>query len=310
MATGQLIGHSDKVMDFRKELLMKSIFSLNRKPWLFTFLIILIWVISNVLIVIALRLIPQLKLLAQIPVPWATVLSHLLVIFIVAPFVLGFPGKEHTFGSYLSEIRLTRMSPLLGLILLGLSCYLIIALSQAAGVLVYRLTEGLPVDGRFIRSSFVLANELPPRSPSWMISLPSIFEEVVWRGVVLAAFLRVYDQPKAILYSALCFGLWHILYLLVDGDPILTVGNVIWAAILGLFYGYVTLRTGSLLPAMIVHYLGNLFVSAINAYVQANASISAVAVYGIVFTFGILPTILMMLWTRFFTTHWPIMQKS
>jgi hypothetical protein len=60
---------------------------------------------------------------------------------------------------------------------------------------------------------------------------------------------------------------------------------------------------------MIVHYLGNLFVSAINAYVQANASIPAVAVYGVVFTFGIIPTTLMMLWTRLFT-RWPILQKS
>ena len=155
----------------------------------------------------------------------------------------------------------------------------------------------------------MLANELPLRSTSWLLSIPSIFEEVVWRGVILAAFLRVYDQLKAILFSALCFGLWHILYLLVDGDLVLTVGNVIWAAILGLFYGYVTLKTGSLLPAMIVHYLGNLFVSATNTYIQTNASIQAVAVYGVVFTFGIIPTILMILWTRLFTTRWPMLQK-
>jgi membrane protease YdiL (CAAX protease family) len=288
---------------------MKSIFSLNKKPWLFTFLVSIFWVICNILIVIAQALILHLKDLTQVPQPWATLFSHLLVIFIVAPFVLGFPGKEHTFGAYLSEIRLTRMKPLLGLILLGVSCYLIMALSQAAGVLVCRLTQGLAVDGNFIRSSFVLANELPPRSLSWLMSLPSIFEEVVWRGVILAAFLRAYDQPKAILFTALCFGLWHIITALAGNPPILTAGNVVWAAILGLFYGYITLRTGSLLPAMMVHYLGNLLVSAINAYIQANASIQVVAIYGVVFTFGIIPTILMILWTRLFTAWWPIIQK-
>jgi membrane protease YdiL (CAAX protease family) len=288
---------------------MKSIFSLNRKPWLFTFLIILLWVICNILVVIALTLIFQLKDFTQIPPPWTTLLPHILTIFIVAPFVLGFLRKEHTYGDYLSEIRLTKMQPLLGLILLGLSCYLIMALSQAAGVLVYRLTQGLPVDGSFIRSSFVLANEMPPRSTSWLISIPSIFEEVVWRGIILAAFLRVYDQPKAILFSALCFGLWHILSLLDGHPPVWTAGQVVWAAILGLFYGYVTTKTGSLLPAVMVHYLGNLFVSATNAYIQTNASIQAVAVYGVVFTFGIIPTILMILWTRIFTTRWPIIQK-
>jgi membrane protease YdiL (CAAX protease family) len=288
---------------------MKSIFSINRKPWFFTFLIVLLWVICNILVVIALTLILQLKDFTQIPPPWPTLLPHILTIFIVAPFVLGFPGKEHTYGEYLSEIRLTKMQPLLGLILLGLSCYLIMALSQAAGVLVYRLTQGLPVNWSFIRYSFVLANELPPRSTSWLISIPSIFEEVVWRGVILAAFLRVYNQPKAIIFSALCFGLWHILSAL-DGHPLIwTAGQVVWATIIGIFYGYATLKTGSLLPAMMVHYLGNLFVSAINANIQTNASIQAVAIYGVVFTFGIIPTILMILWTRLFTTRWPIIQK-
>ena len=61
------------------------------------------------------------------------------MVFIVAPFVLGFPGKGHTYRDYLSEIRLTKMQLLFGLILLGLSCYSIIALSQAAGVLIFRL---------------------------------------------------------------------------------------------------------------------------------------------------------------------------
>jgi len=288
---------------------MKSIFSLPRKPWLFTILIVLLWVICNILVVIALTLILQLKDITQIQPPWPTLLPHLLTNFIIAPFVLGFPGKDQTYGDFLSEIRLTKMRPLLGLILLGLSCYLIMALSQVAGVLVYRLTQGLPVDGSFLRYSFVLTNELPPRSTSWLITIPSIFEEVVWRGVILAAFLRVYNQPKAILFSALCFGLWHILSALDGHPPIWTVGQIVWAAILGIFYGYVTLKTGSLLPAMMVHYLGNLFVSATNAYIQNNASIQAEVVYGIVFTLGIIPTILMILWTRLFT-RLPVFQKS
>ena len=283
---------------------MKSIFYLNRKPWLFTFLIIIFWAICNVLVIIALSLILQLGDYTQVPGPWPTLLSNLLIVFIVAPFIMGFPGKGHTWGSYLSEIRLTKMQPFLRLVLLGLSCYLIFAFSQAAGVLVYRLTQGLPVDGDFIRSSFVLANELPPRSNSWLISTPSIIEEIMWRGVIFAAFLRLYDHRKAILYSALCFGLLHIFSLLNGHSLLYSLGNVVWAAILGLFYGYVTIKTDSLLPAMIVHYLGNLLVSAINAYIQVNASTSDVVIYGIVFTFGIIPTVLMVLWTRLFTSRW------
>ncbi|MBN2045722.1 MAG: CPBP family intramembrane metalloprotease [Anaerolineales bacterium] len=288
---------------------MKSIFSLSGTPWLFTFLFMLSWVACSILITMAWVLTLRLKSGSQIPTPWVPVLAHILTLFIVVPFVLGFPGKSHSYTAYLSEIRLTKVQPLLGLILLGLTCYLIMALSQAAGVLVYRLTQGLPIDGSFIRSSFVLANELPPRSNSWLQSVISIFEEMSWRGVVLALFLRFYDQPKAILFSALGFGLMHTLTLLDGRPPAWTAGMVVWATILGLFYGYVTVKTGSLLPAMLVHYLGNLFIAAINAYIQKNASLPVQAVYGVVFTLGIIPTVLMMFWTRLFTTWWPLIQK-
>jgi len=268
------------------------------------------WVICNILIAILLIILFQVKDYSQISIPWAPFLAHILTIFVVVPFMLGFPGKQHTYGDYLAEIRLTKVQPLLRLVLLGLSCYLILALSQAAGVFVYRLTQGLPIDWSFIRNSFVLANELPPRSTSWLQSLPSIPEEVTWRGVVLAVFLCAYDQRKAILFSALCFGLLHSVILFEGNSVVWTAGEVLWATILGIFYGYVTTKTNSLLPAMIVHYLGNLLISAINAYIQNTAPVLAQAVYGVVFTLGIIPTILMILWTRFFTTRWPMIQKS
>ena len=288
---------------------MKSVISLSGKPWLFTFLFMLSWVVGNILIAIGLTLIFQLESITQLPPPWTTVLTHILTIFVVAPFVLGFPKRGQTYGDYLSEIRLTKMKPLLVLILLGLSCYLILALSQAAGVLVYRLTQSLPVDLNFIRNSFVLTNELPPRSTSWLISVISIFEEMTYRGVVLAIFLRFYKQPKAIIFSAIVFGLMHIFTVLEGRPPIWTAGMVVWATIIGLFYGYVTIKTNSLLPAMIVHYLGNLFIAAINAYIQKNASVPVQAAYGVVFTLGIIPAVLMMVWTRLFTTWWPLIQK-
>ncbi len=76
---------------------MKAILSLNRRPWLFTLVFVLFWVMFNILVVLALRLIPQSKVLSQVPVPWAPLLSHVLTVFIVAPFLLGFPGKEIEF---------------------------------------------------------------------------------------------------------------------------------------------------------------------------------------------------------------------
>ena len=71
---------------------MKSIFSLNKNPWRFMFLFMLAWVVCNILVAISLRLIFGLNPDAQIPSPWVPVLTHILTVFIVAPFVLGFPA--------------------------------------------------------------------------------------------------------------------------------------------------------------------------------------------------------------------------
>ena len=81
-------------------------------------------------------------------------------------------------------------------------------------------------------------------------------------------------------------------------------GQVVWAFIIGLFYGYVFVRTRSLLPPMIVHYLGNVFISSLVGYIQVRASIEIQALYGVILSLGVVPTTLMILWTRFFTSRW------
>lgn len=74
--------------------------------------------------------------------------------------------------------------------------------------------------------------------------------------------------------------------------------------LIGLFYGYVFVKTKSLLPSMIVHYLSNVFIGSLTGYLQSRGSIQVQALYGILFSFGILPTTLMILWTSFYTTRW------
>ena len=287
----------------------KKRFSLIEHPWVFLLVFTFATIVCQILIGLLLVIVFKLPLDVPATSFWLMLLSNLLLLFIVVPFVLCFPQRMHPYATYLSEIRLTHVKPVLGLIVLGISCYLILALSQVAGVLVYRLTQGQQIDASFFRSAFILANELPPRSMSWLYSLPSILEEVAFRGVILAIFLRFYNQPKAVLFSALGFGAIHLGNLLGGGEPVWVAGQAVWAAILGLFYGYVTLKTDSLLPAMIVHYLGNLFVSALNAYVQNNASIPVQVFYGITFTLGVIPVVLMSLWVRVFTSWSTITQK-
>jgi membrane protease YdiL (CAAX protease family) len=233
-------------------------------------------------------------------------LGHVLLLFALLPFVLGLPARGASYGAYLDAIRLTRVRPLIRLLLLGLSCYLILALCQASGVVVYRALEGKPITGAFLRGILDVSGELPPKSWGWLVSLPSALEEVAFRGVVLSVFLLAYPERPAILFAALGFGAMHLLNLASGRETVWVLGQVAWSAILGLFYGFVVVRSDSLLPAMAVHYLGNLFVGSINVYLQANASVSTQALYGISFTFGVLPTVLMSLWVIAFTALWPV----
>lgn len=229
---------------------------------------------------------------------------HVLTGFILAPFVLRLPKGKRTFGQYLDDIGLSRVQPFVRLVLLALSCTLILGLSQAAASFVYRLSEGLPIDGRFVRRVFDLSGELPPESASLLTSLPSAFEEVAFRGIVLTVFLSRYSKRQAIIFSALGFGLMHVLNLAMGREPVWVLGQVVWAFTIGLFYGYVFVRTRSLLPPMIVHYLSNVLIGWLTGYLQSRASIEMQALYGVILSFGVVPTTLMILWTRFFASRW------
>lgn len=276
--------------------------SLIEHPWLFLMVFIFATLLCLALAVFFLRAVFGLLPDSPTSATWQMILGNLFLLFVVVPFVLGFPKRKHPYETYLSEIRLAQLKPFIKLIILGISCYVILALCQVAGVLVYRLVNHLPINLSFMRYSFMITNELPPKSSSWFYSLPSILEEVAFRGVILAMFLRFYRQPKAILFSALGFGAIHLLNMLDGRDPVWVTGQVVWAAILGLFYGYITLKTNSLIPAMIVHYLSNVFVSALNAFILSNGTVVEQAVYGIIFTLGIVPVIFMSLWVKGFTS--------
>jgi membrane protease YdiL (CAAX protease family) len=238
----------------------------------------------------------------------AALLGHIAVLFVLVPFVLGLPGGTRSFRAYVDAIRLSQVRPFLQLLLLGLSCSLILALCQVSGTLVYRVREGKVITWPFVRSILDLSGQLPPKSWDLLVSLPSVFEEVAFRGVILSLFLTRYPQPTSVVIAALSFGVIHLLNLAAGRELAWVLGQAVWASILGLFYGVVVLKSDSLLPAMLVHYLGNVFVGSLNSYLQKSASVRTQAAYGIVFTFGLVPTTLMILWVILFTTLWPVVR--
>ena len=78
-----------------------------------------------------------------------------------------------------------------------------------------------------------------------VVVIPPIVEEMLFRGVVLQSLKR-YGDGFAIVVSAIFFGLYH-------GNPI----QFVFAFFSGLVLGYVVIRTGSLLPSILIHLINN-----------------------------------------------------
>ena len=79
-----------------------------------------------------------------------------------------------------------------------------------------------------------------------IVIIAPIVEELIFRGVIMAGFSRIYHPVFAILFSALLFALFHL-------NP--------WqfpaAFALGLILGWIRIRTGSVLACIAGHAIHN-----------------------------------------------------
>ena len=127
--------------------------------------------------------------------------------YLIAPYFLRVPYGRRTFGKYLDDIRLTRFRPFVRLLVLTVSCLLVLILCQGGGSIVYRLVQGQPLTAEFLARVFNFARVLPPQSMLLFAFFYTMLEEVVFRGVLLRMLLKKHPVRRAILYSALAFGL-------------------------------------------------------------------------------------------------------
>jgi ABC-2 type transport system permease protein/sodium transport system permease protein len=93
--------------------------------------------------------------------------------------------------------------------------------------------------------------------PFWTIFLtsalvPALAEEFFFRGYVLSAFRNRTSPLRAVLYSALVFGFFHV----INGS-VLSLERFFPTALLGLALGFVAIRTRSLWPGVLLHATHN-----------------------------------------------------
>ncbi len=96
----------------------------------------------------------------------------------------------------------------------------------------------------------------------FQISMPGIDEEIMYRGVLLGLMcsaLRgcgVAWRNPAIIINGVLFGLVHALSI-SDGALQFSTMNFVWTWILGYGFGYITIKTRSILLPMLTHNLYN-----------------------------------------------------
>lgn len=99
------------------------------------------------------------------------------------------------------------------------------------------------------------------------VILAPIGEELIYRGVVLRCSAKI-SQRFAIFFSAFIFGIMH-------GNPY----QFVLGFLLGIPLAMVTLKTGSIIPAIICHMINNLMASVSEAVGYFNEEISYIVPY-------------------------------
>lgn len=75
---------------------------------------------------------------------------------------------------------------------------------------------------------------------------PAILEEIAFRGILMQS-LRRHGDIFALIFSSVIFGILH-----------LNVAQAPFAMVAGVIMGYITLKAGSLIPAIMIHFCNNL----------------------------------------------------
>lgn len=118
-----------------------------------------------------------------------------------------------------------------------------------------------------------------------MSVVPAIIEEYALRGVTLGGLRNIGDK-NALIISSLLFALMHSNFIQIP-----------FALLMGLVLGYLTLVTGSILPAVLLHFINNFASSVVSLADEFFGYNTAILVqwvyYGVFLMLGILGYVLL-----------------
>jgi len=222
-----------------------------------------------------------------------TEVFFILLLLLIVPKGMKLPHKEETILGYTKTIGLTRIKPLGRNLIVGFGSTAILCCTLFIGAKLLGFSY-FPPDFLFRAPNPMYGGIASFGWFIWIIMIrPGLWEEVAFRGVVIPLFSKRYKRIFTILISGVIFGLGHafniIGVLLAGGDHIYTLFQVIYSTLLGFSMGYMYLKSKSLLPSIIFHYLiDTVGLAFLNVYPE---NIVLVGVFLIVFL-GVIPAIL------------------
>ncbi len=182
-----------------------------------------------------------------------------ILLLILLPFLLDILEGRKSYKQFLKNLRITKIKPVLRILGLGiLSAVIVLALARFAAYL------GTIKSGFYL---FDISRILGKESPLYTSLFPGIWEEVVFRGIILTMLLRIYSEKKSIIINGLLFGFFHLVNLLnflfgtafTIESLVSILFQVVYATAIGFFYAYLFVKTKSLIPSIISHYLIDAF---------------------------------------------------
>jgi ABC-2 type transport system permease protein/sodium transport system permease protein len=172
------------------------------------------------------------------------------VLFGGLPFLVAFMQKVPFLDTF--RLRRARLLAFLGACILGVSlwpfAYEIFLLNRALG-----LTTLSEERLQLVEQLLIGFRETSP----WVVLLtlavvPAVFEEFFFRGYLFTAFRRSFSAAQTIIFTALLFGIFHVVV-----TDMLAMERLLPSTFIGLVLAWVCWRSGSVFPGMILHACHN-----------------------------------------------------
>jgi len=166
-------------------------------------------------------------------------------VLVILPLILGFKSWQERLFRYL---KINLKIVLMGFLSFAIFCIIAAVISIGMGIFRGDISTVLAFPD--IRPD--------PDVTGWgyfiLALIPAIWEELAFRGLIQSKLQKVFTTKKSILLSSLFFALFHFSNIFTQA-PSQVVFGVIMAFFFGLGWGYMTVKSQSIIPAMISHYL-------------------------------------------------------